>query len=78
MNLSLVGCLRETDLSLDVNAHLTLALRLPRHSDSIKINVAVVRWACRPHFGLDFVLVSDKSQGPLRDHLLTYQQSRPL
>jgi hypothetical protein len=77
MNLSLVGCLRETDLSLDVNAHLTLALRLPRHSDSIKINVAVVRWACRPHFGLDFVLVSDKSQGPLRDHLLTYQQSRP-
>jgi hypothetical protein len=65
----------ETDLPLDVNAHLTLALQLPRHSDYIKINVAVVRWASPPHFGLDFVLVNDKSQGPLRDHLLTYQHS---
>lgn len=75
MNLSPGGCLLETDLSLDVNAHLTLALRLPRHSDSIKINVAVVRWACRPRFGLDFVLVSDKSQGSLREYVRTCQKS---
>ncbi len=73
MNLSLGGCLLETDLSLDVNAHLTLALRLPRQSDPIKINVAVVRWASPPHYGLDFVLVGDKSQCPLRDYLLTYR-----
>jgi hypothetical protein len=75
INLSLGGCLLETALPLDVNAHLTLALQLPRHSDYIKINVAVVRGARPPHFGLDFVLVSDKSQGPLRDYLLTYQHS---
>ena len=75
MNLSVGGCLLETALPLDVNAHLTLALQLPRHSDAIKINVAVVRWASPPHFGLDFVLVSDKSQGPLRDYLRTYQHS---
>ncbi|MBA2252195.1 MAG: response regulator [Nitrospirales bacterium] len=75
MNLSLGGCQLETALPLDVNAHLTLALQLPRHSDSIKINVAVVRWASPPDFGLDFVLVSDKSLGPLRDYLLTYLNS---
>lgn len=73
LNLSLGGCLLETALPLDVNAHLTLVLQLPRHADSIKINVAVVRWANPPHFGLDFVLVSDKSQGPLRGYLLTYR-----
>jgi DNA-binding response OmpR family regulator len=75
MNLSLGGCLLETDVALDVNAHLTLGIQLPRHSDYIKINVAVVRWARPSHFGLDFVLVSDKSEAPLRDYLLTYQHS---
>lgn len=75
MNLSLGGCLLETDLLLDVKAHLTLTLQLPRRSDSIKVNVAVVRWANPPHFGLDFVLVNDKSQGPLRDYLLSYKSS---
>lgn len=48
INLSLGGCLLETALPLDVNAHLTLALQLPRHTDYIKINVAVVRWASPP------------------------------
>ena len=75
INLSVGGCLLETDLVLDVNAHLTLTFQLPRHGDSIKINVAVVRWARPPHFGLDFVLVSDKSQDPLRDYLLPYDNS---
>lgn len=75
LNLSLGGCLLETALCLDVNAHMTLGLQLPRQSDPIKINVAVVRWASPPYFGLDFVLVSDEGHVPLREFLQIYQRS---
>jgi DNA-binding response OmpR family regulator len=74
MNLSLGGCSLDTDVRLDVNAHLTLAVQLPQHSVPLKINVAVVRWAHPPHFGLDFVLVSDESDRPLRDYLSTFRK----
>jgi CheY-like chemotaxis protein len=68
-NLSLGGCLLDTDHVMDVGAHLTLHVTLPMDAISIKIHVAVARWSAPPHCGLDFLLIEEIGERVLSEYL---------
>lgn len=68
-NLSLDGCLLNTDTPVEVGAHLTVQLMLPNDPLPIKIHVSVVRWSASAHCGLDFVLIEETGERLLSEYL---------
>jgi CheY-like chemotaxis protein len=74
-NLSLGGCLLQTSTPIEVDAHLTVQLRLPDNPIPVKIYVAVTRWSAPPLCGLDFLLMDEHGERMLAEHLRQYVAS---
>jgi DNA-binding response OmpR family regulator len=68
-DLSIGGCLLNTDTKVEVDAHLTLQFMLPGDPMPVKIHVAVARWSVPPHCGLDFVLIEEIGERLLSGYL---------
>lgn len=68
-DLSIGGCLLNTDTQLDGNAHLTLQVTLPDDPMPVKVHVAVARWSATPHYGLEFVLIEESGERLLSEYL---------
>jgi DNA-binding response OmpR family regulator len=68
-DLSIGGCLLNTDTKVEVDAHLTLQVMLPGDPMPVKIYVAVARWTAPPHCGLDFVLIEPIGERLLSEYL---------
>lgn len=68
-DLSMGGCLLNTDTKVDVDAHLTLRVMLPGDPMPVKVHVAVARWSAPAHCGLDFVLIEEIGERLLSEYL---------
>ena len=68
-DLSIGGCLLNTNTPLDVDSHLTLLVTLSGDPTPIKIHVAVARWSAASSCGLDFVLIEELGERLLSRYL---------
>jgi hypothetical protein len=68
LDLSVPGCLIETDLPLHVGQPVQLRLR---HSDghALRVPLAVVRWVKGRHAGMEFLRMAQADQVRLRSHV---------
>ena len=60
-NLSLGGCLLNTNDVLEIDSHLVVQLLLDNET-TIQIHIAVTRWGVTPKYGLDFLLLDEQGE----------------
>lgn len=57
LNLSEEGCAGESDAGLQPGMHLRLQILTPKHFVPMSVDLALVRWAQKRKFGLEFLLI---------------------
>lgn len=75
-NLSKGGCAIRSKHLVWPGIYLSLRLHLPRATEPVIIDMAVVRWAEAQQFGLEFMLVKEGEEARV-SRFLTALESRP-
>ena len=57
LNLSEEGCAGESSVTLQPGMHLRVQILTPKHFTPMAVDLALVRWANRGKFGLEFLLI---------------------
>ncbi len=65
-NLSLSGCVVESDHTLRRGDYVALRLHVPGDDSPLETELAAVRWARGRKFGVEFIRASKKTQSQLR------------
>jgi hypothetical protein len=68
-NLSLEGCQIESPLPIQRGMKLTVVLDIERKP--LTVDIAAVRWANPPYFGVEFLVMQQEEQAWLEDYLST-------
>ncbi len=66
-NLSLGGCKVESEASIYIGMYLALQICLPGQETTLQVDQAVVRWARKEEFGLEFISMRPEEEERLRD-----------
>jgi hypothetical protein len=69
-NISPVGCTVECDRAVLQGSYMKLRLLLPDSLQSLAVELAAVRWAQKPYFGVEFLRMSPEHRARLRDFLI--------
>ena len=75
-NLSMGGCVLESDSSVRRGDHMKLRINLPEQESPILVGLATVRWVKGQESGLGFINVDTEQQKRLR-RLLDTLEARP-
>lgn len=77
INLSLKGCMVESDAGVKVGDAMSLILLLPGEESPTIVDLALVRWAKGQCFGLEFVSLGTVEMNRLRGFLASAALSEP-
>ena len=77
INLSLKGCMVESDAGVKVGDAMSLILLLPGEESPTTVDLALVRWAKGQCFGLEFVSLGTVEMNRLRGFLASAAISEP-
>jgi len=72
-NLSMGGCVLESDSNLRRGDHMKLRINLPEQESPIQVGLATVRWVKGQESGLGFINMEPEEQARLRRFISTLQ-----
>jgi len=75
IDVSLPGCLMESQEDVKVGDYVRLKLSLPDQKPPIKVPLAVVRWADGKRIGVEFIRSSEDDQVRLTRFIQQYRQA---
>ena len=73
VNISGHGCSVGSEKSIGEGTYLTLYVSLPDQASAMKVDLAVVRWAAKLAFGLEFIRMQPEEQVRLRRFVSTLE-----
>ena len=71
-NLSVGGCALQASENFRMGQHLELEIQLPDAVQALQIPLAKIRWAQKPHYGVEFLKLTDEHEARLTQLVNTY------
>lgn len=78
LDLSIVGCLIESTVSVKKGDSLQLRLSLPGLESSFSVALAAVRWTSGSQFGVEFIKMNERDQRQLNQVMARHLSKRAL
>ncbi len=72
LNLSVGGCALQTSKTFQMGEHLEFELQLPDDVRALRIPLAKIRWAHKPHYGVEFLKVTGEHEARLTQLVNAY------
>ncbi len=76
-NLAVVGCKVESEASVYIGMYLALQISLPGQEATLKVDLAVVRWATGWEFGAEFIRLRTEDRERLQRLVTSLEKGSP-